>query len=137
MPTEVHDAHQDWIEDERIDMMATGFLSYAEGKILKTRVGTTIHNFTGQYTGSRKDPDLILRYNSQPLPSFAIESGWAESVPRLRPDMRLWLVGGQPEVQIVIILHSEAPIQRIIGIFEVWERDSANVPRLKQNGVSD
>lgn len=41
MPTEVHDTHQDWTEDERIDMMATAFLSYAEGKILKTRVGTS------------------------------------------------------------------------------------------------
>lgn len=68
-------------------------------------MGLAIHNFTGQYTGSRKDPDFILRYNSQPLPSFVIESGWSESLPRLRSDMRLWLFGGQPEVQIVIILH--------------------------------
>ncbi|KAJ9365593.1 hypothetical protein DTO280E4_562 [Paecilomyces variotii] len=105
MPTEVHDTHQDWIEDERIDMMATGFLSYAEGKILKTRVGTTLSAFQGRYAGSRKEPDLMLRYDSDPLPSFVIESGWSESLPRLRSDMRLWLVGGQPEVQIVIILN--------------------------------
>lgn len=104
-------------------------------------MGLAIRDFKGQYTGSRKDTDFVLRYKSHPLPSFVIESGWAETLPRLRSDMRLWLVGGQPEVQIVIILHwtkiSEAPIQRIKGIFEVWERDSANVPRLKQNGVSD
>ncbi|KAJ9293504.1 hypothetical protein DTO271G3_7769 [Paecilomyces variotii] len=119
-------------------MMAAGFMSHTEAKVLKPGVGTTIRNFNGQYAGSRKDPDFILRYNSQPLPSFAIESGWTESLPRLRSDMRLWLVGGQPEVQIVIILHwtkiADTPIQRIKGTIEVWERDSENVPHLKQNG---
>jgi hypothetical protein len=70
-----------------------------------------------------------------------IESGWSESLPRLHSDTALWLVGGQPEVQVVIVLRwsklTGNPIQRIKGIFEVWERDIANVPYLKQQGVSD
>ena len=84
---------------------------------------------------------MLLRHNSQCLPSFVIESRWSESLPRLHSDMALWLVGGQPEVQVVIILCwsklTGNPIQQIKGIFEVWERDIANVPYLKQQGVSD
>ncbi|KAN0070135.1 hypothetical protein V8E54_011716 [Elaphomyces granulatus] len=48
---------------------------------------------------SRKEPDLLLRHNTQDFPSFVIESGWTESLP-----MRLWLIGGQLEVQVVIVL---------------------------------
>jgi len=55
--------------------------------------------------------------------------------------MRLWLIGGQPEVQVVIVLRwsklTGNPTERIKGIFEVWERNSTNMPYLKQEGVSD
>ena len=102
---------------------------------------TAIESFQGPYAASRKEPDLLLRHDAQHLPSFVIESGWSESLPRLRSDMRLWLVGGQPEVQVVIVLGwsklTGNPIERIKGIFEVWERNAVNMPYLKQEGVSN
>ncbi|OXV09244.1 hypothetical protein Egran_02989, partial [Elaphomyces granulatus] len=98
-----------------------------------------IENFQGPYTASRKEPDLLLRHNTEDLPSFVIESGWTESLPRLHADMRLWLIGGQPEVQVVIVLRwsklTGNPTERIKGIFEVWERNSTNMPYLKQEGI--
>jgi hypothetical protein len=49
-----------------------------------------------------------------------IESGWTESS-RLHADMRLWLIGGQPEVQVVIVLRwskltVKMPLIRSIGL---------------------
>lgn len=41
MPTEIHDSHQQWIDDEKIDMIAAGFMSYAEAKVFKPRVVTS------------------------------------------------------------------------------------------------
>ncbi|KAJ9394538.1 hypothetical protein DTO282F9_8527 [Paecilomyces variotii] len=140
MPTEVHDVHQHWIGEEKLDMVLAGFLTPAEGHALTLGVGTIIDHFRGQYTGSFKAPDMLIRHKLQPLPSIAVESGWAESLPRLHADMRLWLEGGQPDVQLVIVLRwtkmSGAPLQRVKGIFEIWERDAGNSPYLKQNGVS-
>lgn len=49
-------------------------------------------------------------------------------------------MGGQPEVQLVIVLRwttiSETPVQQGRGVFEIWERDAGNTPYLKQGGVS-
>ncbi|KAJ9215657.1 hypothetical protein DTO166G4_2763 [Paecilomyces variotii] len=138
MPTEVHDAHQDWIDEEIKAMFVSRFLDNAELFALKFRVGTTIQHFGGQYAGSRKEPDMLLRYDSASLPSIAIEAGWSEGLPRLHADMRLWLVGGHPQVQLVIVLRwtklSGTPVQRVKGIFEIWQRDAANNPYLKQSG---
>ncbi|KAJ9268138.1 hypothetical protein DTO212C5_5826 [Paecilomyces variotii] len=145
MPTEVHDVHQHWIDEEIKSMFVSGFLNNAELFALKFRVGTIIDHFRGQYAGSFKAPDMLIRHELEPLPSIAVESGWvesgwAESLPRLHADMRLWLEGGQPDVQLVIVLRwtkmSGAPLQRVKGIFEIWERDASNSPYLKQNGVS-
>ena len=41
MPTEVHDAHQDWINEEEKKMIFTQFLNQSEALLLKVRVGTS------------------------------------------------------------------------------------------------
>lgn len=41
MPTEVHDCHQDWIGMEFDNMLAQSFLTAAEKRVLRTRVGTS------------------------------------------------------------------------------------------------
>ena len=124
-----------------MELAQVGYLYPSDSIRILTDIGyLVIDHFRGQYTGSFKAPDMLIRHKHQPLPSIAVESGWAESLPRLHADMRLWLVGGQPDIQLVLILCwtkiSGAPLQRIKGIFEIWERDADNSPYLKQNGVS-
>lgn len=81
---------------------------------------------------------MFLGHDSQLMPSFVIESGWTESIlPRLHSDIHLWLVGGQPAVQVVIVLRWTKLTPHITGVFEVWERNTEDVPYLKQEGVSD
>ncbi|CRG85297.1 hypothetical protein PISL3812_02396 [Talaromyces islandicus] len=139
MPTEIHNTHQQWIDQETKEMFFAQFLNQTEFLILKPGVGTTIKHFNGVYMNSLKEPDFLLRFDSQPLPSLTIESGWTESLPRLHADMRLWLVGGAPEVQVVIVLRwskiAGTPTQKAKGIFEVWQRDAANLPFIRQQGT--
>lgn len=93
----------------------------------------------GIYEGARKEPNFSLHYDSQPLPTLAIESGWSEYLHRLHDDMRLWLIGGNPDVQVVFVLYwtkfAGTP-QRIKGILEAWERDPTGTPYMKQQEVS-
>lgn len=49
----------------------------------------------------------MVRPDNQPLPSLVMESGWSESLSRLREDMNLWLIGGQGQVKATIILNSQ------------------------------
>lgn len=47
----------------------------------------------------------MIRPDNKYLPRFIIESGWSESLNRLRNDMNLWLVRGNGEVKAVLILN--------------------------------
>ncbi|KAL1876687.1 hypothetical protein Plec18167_005095 [Paecilomyces lecythidis] len=82
---------------------------------------------------------MLVCYNPVQIPGVAIEIGWSEGVPQFHRDKRLWLMGGQPEAQLVIVLRwttiSETPVQQGRGVFEIWERDAGNTPYLKQGGA--
>ena len=41
MPTEVHDTHQDWVNEEEKKMIFAQFLNQSEALLLKVRVGTS------------------------------------------------------------------------------------------------
>jgi hypothetical protein len=41
MPTEVHDTHQDWVDEEKKKMIFAQFLNQDEALLLKLRVGTS------------------------------------------------------------------------------------------------
>jgi hypothetical protein len=41
MPTFIHDYHQPWLSDEKLDMFATGFITQAEAKLLEILSGTS------------------------------------------------------------------------------------------------
>ncbi|EEP77852.1 predicted protein [Uncinocarpus reesii 1704] len=135
MPTLLHDCHQEWIKDEMYDMTRAGFLSDAELKFLRTRVGTTFKTFGGIWENSRKDPDLCLLGYGQFLPTVVMESGYSESRPQLQADMRLWLKGGAPAVQLVLIINwSELVGKKIKGSIEAWELNG-DTPTLIQEEV--
>ncbi|KKA20263.1 hypothetical protein T310_5726 [Rasamsonia emersonii CBS 393.64] len=137
MPTEVHDCHQDWIGMEFDNMLAQSFLTAAEKRVLRTRVGTTFEGFyQGPYSLSSMEPDLCLRPDTQAKPTIAIESGWSESWPHLHNDMKVWLTGGAPVVRLVILLRWYKLVgnpKRVRGVVDVFERNAAGIPTLIQN----
>lgn len=63
-----------------------------------------------------------MRPNNDKFPTLVVESGWAESHPRLRADKELWLQGNT-SVNIVILLKwSELSGGRVGGLLELWTR---------------
>lgn len=74
------------------------------------------------YAGARKEPDLLIRPDNQPLPSIVIESGWSESYTRLMDDVSLWLVGGNGAVNAVLLLNWQTveSTNTVRGVVEVY-----------------
>ena len=71
--------------------------------------------------------------DTAPLPRIAIESGWSENSPKLQRDKGVWLVGGAPDVQLVILLKwYKLSRSRVKGLIQVWKRDAAGNPVLRQ-----
>ncbi|PGH28708.1 hypothetical protein GX50_08554 [[Emmonsia] crescens] len=90
-------------------------------------------NFQGPYAFSSKEPDLAILPDAQPLPTIVVESCWSESYPRLQQDMQLWLEGGAPTVQLVLLLEwSKSSATQVKGRIEVHGRNSAGTISLLQ-----
>ncbi|KAJ5486181.1 hypothetical protein N7530_000481 [Penicillium desertorum] len=89
---------------------------------------------SGPYVTSRKEPDLFVRYNSDSLPSFVIESGWSERWNDLLHDMNLLLVGGDRDIRAVVILKWKLNrlTSKVSGFAELYVRDRNGVPIQRQ-----
>jgi hypothetical protein len=75
--------------------------------------------------------------DTAPLPRIAIESGWSENFPKLQRDKDVWLVGGAPDVQLVILLKwFKLSRSRVKGLIQVWKRDAAGNPVLRLEEVN-
>lgn len=71
-------------------------------------------------------------------PTLVIESGWSESRPELHQDRDVWLMGGAATTEIVMILKwSKSTGRKVEGDVEVWDLDSAGIPRLLQQEVTE
>ncbi|BCS17827.1 uncharacterized protein APUU_10655A [Aspergillus puulaauensis] len=126
MLTRIDDVPQMWLSLEASTMQATGFLSLDERQHLLTVVGTTFDGFAFPYEGSRKEPDWAIMPNTDTLPSVAAESGWSDNWPKLIGDMELLLVGGRPNVQLVLLFNwSKRVHNRVAGELRAYERTAA------------
>ena len=57
-------------------------------------------------------------------------------MPRLHEDVALWITGGSPEVQIVLIFSWEKMSEGMVkGDLEVWRRDTLGNATLQQSEV--
>lgn len=64
--------------------------------------------------------------NTDTLPSVAAESGWSDNWPKLIGDMELLLVGGRPNVQLVLLFNwSKRVHNRVAGELRAYERTAA------------
>jgi hypothetical protein len=89
--------------------------------------------FIHAYADSQKEPDLLIRADNLRLPKVVIESGWSESWPRLRDDMNLWIVGGNGEVKVVILIKwGFRPCQGICRTVGVYRPDTNGMPVRRQ-----
>jgi hypothetical protein len=98
---------------------------------------TAIDFFYGPYAGSRKEPDLLIRADNLRHPKVVMESGWSDSWPELHNDINLWLVGGNGEVNVVILLKWKriGDSDRVTGTVELYSLDANGMPKLRQTEV--
>lgn len=76
--------------------------------------------------GSRKEPDWAILPSADTLPSVAAESGWSDNWSKLIGDMELLLVGGRPNIQLVLLFTwSKRVHNRVAGELRAYERTAA------------
>lgn len=139
-----------------LDWIANGLMTVQEQKLLKPypspsmlqsnfllcstllTISKATKHFTGQYQNSQKEPDVLVRVNSQYHPTAVFESGWTESWNRLTNDVRLWLVDGSPNVNVVFLLKwsKKARSNQVSGFVEVYVREITSNPLVRQRLVS-
>ncbi|KAK2747704.1 hypothetical protein FQN55_004874 [Onygenales sp. PD_40] len=135
-PTNVHDCHQEWLDDEIYLMTRAGFLTHLEKRSLRMRVGTSYQGFAPPYTSSSKQPDTCIVPDDLRLPTVVIETGWTESWPRLNADKDLWLVGGGGSVELVLLIRwSKLVGNKVKGEIQAHGRNAAGNIVLLQTEV--
>jgi hypothetical protein len=96
-------------------------------------------SFVAPYEGSKKEPDCVVwpfGPTRLPTPTIVVESGWSETREKLHEDMRVWLIGGRPHVQMVIVVKwTRTSDERVTGDVEVFECDENDYPRSVQKEV--
>ncbi|PUU75455.1 hypothetical protein B9Z19DRAFT_1067407 [Tuber borchii] len=106
MPTWFHERPIMWLRTELGRWMDEGFLQFRHYKAINDGT-STFSNFVGVYTGSSKIPDVAwipcIDHRLKVYPSVVLESGWAESAPRLWEDCNLWMTGTAGAVHVVIL----------------------------------
>jgi len=130
MPTDLHGCHQEWYQNAADNWRDSGLLTRDEKRHLKIRVGTAINFLYGPYAGARKEPDLMIRAGNLRLPTIIMEAGWSEAWNRLTDDMNIWLVGGNGDVKVVILIkwNKIGRSDRVRGFVEVYSLDPNGMP---------
>ncbi|EAW13391.1 uncharacterized protein ACLA_054380 [Aspergillus clavatus NRRL 1] len=131
--TEIQCCHQEWLKRELFEWMQTGLLSQEERDKFHWSVGTTIRSFSGDYQGSRKEPDLVIRPMHQPLPSIVMENGWSGLNLLMATDVRVWLLG--TNANVVMNLEWTKTPDGVSGAIKVYSRSQDGLPHLRQRVV--
>lgn len=76
---------------------------------------------TGAYSGSNREPDFSVTPEFSQLPGLVIESGWSESLSRLRLDKDIWINGCGDNA--MLIKWTSLSGGRVSGLIEVWAGD--------------
>ncbi|KAN0081831.1 hypothetical protein V8E54_003129 [Elaphomyces granulatus] len=131
LPTELHATHNRWMTIEFGRMLNRNFLTMDEFEALDTLGG--LHSGLSPLRAFKNQSKLLdhseflefLRYGTPYRSRLVIESGWSESLAQLRQDRNVWLNGGRPEVQIVILINWKKVTAGVKGTVEVYVQGSS------------
>lgn len=134
-----HPETEGW-DEWAIPFFFSFFLGTCFPQLLKAFMLTISHvayeGFVAPYASSSKEPDICIRPDRSPLPTFVIESGWSESWPRLLADKNLWLAGGPTVEAVLLIRWTKVAGNHIKGDLQLYGRDAARNIALIQAEVS-
>ncbi|KAG5300713.1 hypothetical protein I7I48_00505 [Histoplasma ohiense] len=128
--------HTKWLIKEFHRMESSTFLTPAEYDQLTLSSGTTFRSFQAPYTSSLKQSDWFFQVQGQYLPTIVVESGWTETTTKLHRDMRLWLIGGANQVQLVLLLKwTKNANRRVSGVVQLWALNQMGNETLLQTAI--
>ncbi|KAI9039553.1 uncharacterized protein KD926_009278 [Aspergillus affinis] len=124
----MHTLHRTWIKRELGRGLLSGSFLVNEWGAIDSTKEKSFDVFMASYQASWRQPEYYLKPRHQDLPTLVVESGWAKTYPSLIRDKDLWLIGGSPHVNVVIVIEwSTSPRNRIRGRLEVYRRQSGVV----------
>ncbi|KAF4178952.1 hypothetical protein CNMCM8927_002002 [Aspergillus lentulus] len=134
MASFLHNVDQVWCHQSEIQWLVSGKLNQNESDMLHTTANTTYEFPDGPFVGIHKAPNVAIIVPNAIMPRIVVESGWNESLNRLREDAGEWLVGGNGAVQAAIIVNwtSNRTTRRVRGVVELYTLDRSGMPRLQQ-----
>ena len=110
MPTSVHESLAFPFIESRV--VATQNLPSEISKQLAVVGNQRVGAFTGAYDGSKKEPDVLFKYNGQDdnvLYTAVVEVGFAETYKELIDDAKLWIEGNRDIKTVILIKVEENP----------------------------
>ena len=95
-----------------------------------------VQGFAAPYTTAVKELDGMFILRGAALPSVTLETGWAESYPKLKEDVKIWMDGGVAGVWVCFLVKLQRHVgDRFSAFVEVarqvpgggWAFDARNV----------
>ncbi|OGM42404.1 hypothetical protein ABOM_008404 [Aspergillus bombycis] len=132
MPTVAHEAVQEWVISEvKVKTLLTGFFSVGELDSIFILGPRRYDSFPPPWNNIYKEPDVAITFAGVPLPMIAVEVGYTESWPKLLRDRDLWIIGGAPHVNAVLLVKwNLRKNNHVAGYLELHRPGVANPPRL-------
>ncbi|PKX91150.1 uncharacterized protein P174DRAFT_376304 [Aspergillus novofumigatus IBT 16806] len=137
MASLLHNVDQVWCHQSETQWLVSGQLTQNESDMLHTTANTIYEFPDGPFVGIHKAPNVAINVPNAIMPRIVAESGWSESLNKLREDAGEWLVGGNGAVQAAIIIHwtPNRTTRRVRGVVELYTLDRSGMPRLQQREV--
>ncbi|KAE8165674.1 hypothetical protein BDV40DRAFT_258008 [Aspergillus tamarii] len=106
MPFAAHQAVPDWIGDEfRAESIFKGFFTCDELRNFALYGSRRYDRFPPPWDNTYKEPDAAIAFRGVQVPIIAVEVGYSESWSRLIDDKLVWILGGAPHVNAVLLVN--------------------------------
>ncbi|KAL2828737.1 hypothetical protein BDW59DRAFT_142950 [Aspergillus cavernicola] len=127
IPTALHNCHVSWAFQELSHALVVGFFTQIELVDLDFSSNTRFDNFPIPWQNIYKEPDCYIKPAGATLLTLVFEAGFSESYQRLIADKNLWLRGGAPVVNVVMLLMwSLISGNKVKGFIELWRSGAPN-----------
>ncbi|PUU82894.1 hypothetical protein B9Z19DRAFT_1119997 [Tuber borchii] len=111
MPSKLHECPGAWLYEMVTAAAIDGILPRIWTKTMQISPSPVYDNFKGDYKQSVKEADLTFVplvgpewKNTAEYPSVVLESGWSESEAALKRDVRLWQLGSEKAVRVILLV---------------------------------
>ncbi|KAE8309985.1 hypothetical protein BDV41DRAFT_579960 [Aspergillus transmontanensis] len=130
LPPVTHAGVFAWVSYELFCGAASGFFTSADLRDISLCTSPRYYNFRSPWLNAYKEPDTVFAFAGTVMPSVVVECGQSKSWLRLLEDKALWLEGGVPYVNAVLLIKWSVTGNKVAGYLELHRRSGVS-PRLQ------